>query len=404
MTTLMRHLNSGLGYLAGTILLLLASLCGFESSAQETLDPLNALQCRDALETRSTNRNEIFLYENLSQDLPIIDDFSIDRRRRLDARATDSNVSLLNTFYHLDSAGFSTDSMAYSTSLSIRTTIDTISFTDSVAITIDTLPPFPVTVSDLSDFPVVSSVVDCWMPFDILDSVTASGTSSTFIDRLPDLVQDSLFVYEVQPDPRTCDCTGTVKPLILWEDDDAFVNGTYPVDPPTIGVATLEGLGRDGYPYNFSPTANGIADHLTSVPINMGGFASADSVYLSFFYQPQGLSGDNIVQTSDSLRLEFYDVLNDEWKQRWSVGYTALQPFQQVMIPIIELEYLQNDFQFRFSNFGSLAGALDHWHIDYVRLAEQRTFDDTILVDVGYVYPEAGFAATIYIRPVHPLQ
>lgn len=362
------------------------------SNAQESIDPLHALPSAiTEASLKVGGLNEIFIYLNASQDLPLMDDFSIDRTRHLNASSSDGNVTLIGAFYHLDSMGVSYDTMAYSTTPSIRTVVDTITFANDTT-WVDTLPSFPIEVYDLGIYPVISSTVDCWMPYDILDSVVAGGTNSIFIDRLPDLVQDSLFVYEVQADSRTCECTGSPKPLILWQDDDAFINGTYPIDPPTIGVATLEGLARTGYPYDFTSTAYGVADHLTTVPINMG-YPASDSIYLSFYYQPQGLSGDNVVQAQDSLFLEFYDVLNDQWKQRWSVGYSALQPFNQVMIPIIELEYLQNDFQFRFKNLGSLAGALDHWHIDYVRLARQRAYDDTVLVDVSYLYPETSLLA-----------
>ncbi len=360
---------------------------------QETLDPLNAGQWRSAEQQRSGDLNEFFIYQNASQDIPILDDFSIDRTRRLDAQAGDPNVTLTNTFFQLDSAGFSFPNMAYISFPSLRTTFDTISFVDSTVISVDTVPFFQVTVADLSVNPPITMLVEAWLPFDFIDSVTAAGTTTDTIRVTPDLIQDSLFVYEVAADPRTCNCTGTPKPLILWQDDQAFVNNTYPVDPPTLGVATLEGLDSDGFPYDFRPTAFGRADALTTVPINLF-FPASDSVYLSFFYQPQGLSGDNVVQAQDSLYLEFYDVVNDEWEQRWSVGYTALQPFEQVMIPIIESEFLQNDFQFRFVNEGSLAGALDHWHLDYVRLGRQRTFDDTVLVDLAYIEEETSLLET----------
>lgn len=361
---------------------------------QETLDPLNAGQFRKSAQQRSSGLNELFLYQNLAQDLPIMDDFSIDRTRHLDAQSGDSNVSLNTIVYRLDSSGFSTPRMEFAATHRTRTTYDTISFPDSTAITIDTLPSFMVDVYDIGSFPSTFNTETVWMPWDIIDSVVSGGTLSDTIFQIPaDLTQDSLLVYDVAPDARTCNCSGSPKPLILWQDDDAFVNATYPVDPPTLGVASLEGLNRNGYPYDFFPASTGRADKLTSVPINLQS-SPADSVYLSFFYQPQGLSGDNVVQVEDSLYLEFFDVVNNEWEQRWSVGYSALQPFKQVMIPILEFEYLMNGFQFRFVNEGSLAGALDHWHIDYVRLARQRSFNDTLLVDVSYVMPESSLLAT----------
>ena len=44
--------------------------------------------------------------------------------------------------------------------------------------------------------------------------------------------------------------------------------------------------------------AYGIADHLTSVPIDLE-YLPSDSIYLSFYYQNIGLSGDDLVQEQD---------------------------------------------------------------------------------------------------------
>ena len=53
----------------------------------------------------------------------------------------------------------------------------------------------------------------------------------------------------------------------LWADAAVYINPNYGVNAPTYGVA----------------------DYLTSQPINLGNKAPSDSVYLSFFYQPEGL-------------------------------------------------------------------------------------------------------------------
>lgn len=177
-------------------------------------------------------------------------------------------------------------------------------------------------------------------------------------------------------------------PLILWEDDDVHVNGTYPIDPPSIGVASFDGLSRTGMPYDFvTYTSYGIADRLTSVPIDLE-YPASDSVYLSFFYQAQGRSGDTFIQPQDSLVLEFYAPEEDTWYRVWRTPYVAQAPFEQVLIPIKQFRYLKNGFRMRFLNYATLSGAFDHWHIDYVRLAAQRSYDDTRLVDVAYVMPE----------------
>ena len=58
---------------------------------------------------------------------------------------------------------------------------------------------------------------------------------------------------------------------------------TYALDAPTVGQATLDGLRADGFPYAFNPEANGWADTLTSVPINLAGRTPEDNIHLIFF-------------------------------------------------------------------------------------------------------------------------
>ena len=69
----------------------------------------------------------------------------------------------------------------------------------------------------------------------------------------------------------------------MWLDNDARINNTLPINVPTIGVATFDGLDETGYPYDFtSETSYGPADTLTSCPINLDGLTAADSVKLVF--------------------------------------------------------------------------------------------------------------------------
>ncbi|MFM9003890.1 MAG: hypothetical protein ACKOSR_00015, partial [Flavobacteriales bacterium] len=72
-----------------------------------------------------------------------------------------------------------------------------------------------------------------------------------------------------------------------WSDNAAFINSTFPLNPMTIGVATLDGLASDGTPYSdtlYFPTITeafldwGLADLLTSMPINLSGLTPDDSV------------------------------------------------------------------------------------------------------------------------------
>ena len=113
-------------------------------------------------------------------------------------------------------------------------------------------------------------------------------------------------------------------------------------------------------------------------------YPASDSIYLSFFYQAKGLSGDSIPQLGDSLLLEFYAPLEQSWYRVWGIPYVDQAAFQQILIPVKQERFLKEGFQFRF----------DHWHLDYLRLAAQRTFNDVRLVDVAYIYPEASILQT----------
>ncbi|HLP19641.1 MAG TPA: hypothetical protein VK174_05040, partial [Chitinophagales bacterium] len=179
-----------------------------------------------------------------------------------------------------------------------------------------------------------------------------------------------------------------------WFDSYAYVNNTYPINPPTIGVATLDGLNEYGLPYNNSTNQTyGTADYLTSKPINLAGITGADSVYLSFFYEARGL-GD-YPDRLDSLLVDFLDIAGI-WHTVWSdTGYTTIgqasQKFKEVLIQVPDLpianSYFHNVFQFRFRNKASLYGNNDHWHIDYVVLDKNRSAVDTIIQDIAFVYP-----------------
>ena len=103
-----------------------------------------------------------------------------------------------------------------------------------------------------------------------------------------------------------------------WTDTCAFINTGFPIAPPTIGVASLDGLRADGYPYNFADEFSyGSADTLTSLPIDLSGLSAADQVFLSFFYEGGGLG--NSPDAGDSLIVEFYSPFGaGQWTQVWT--------------------------------------------------------------------------------------
>jgi len=168
-----------------------------------------------------------------------------------------------------------------------------------------------------------------------------------------------------------------------WVDFEVFINNTMCVSPVSRGCATFDDLNSLGLPYDsFNNTAENYADSLTSQPIDLSGHTPADSVYLSFFYQPQG-NGFYPAFLGDSLMLYMKDIYGD-FVKIWSIpGNVMLQPFQQVMIPITDTLYFHSTFQFRFVNIAAFDWSDAVWNVDYIKLDAYRSFLDTTINEVA---------------------
>ncbi len=176
----------------------------------------------------------------------------------------------------------------------------------------------------------------------------------------------------------------------VWTDNLVYVNNSFGVNPPTYGVATFDAIDSTGRIYTTATKDAYLADALTSRPVDL--FLPLDTtVYLSFFYQPQGV-GD-APEPGDSLIVECYAPDSKRWFRVWAMPGSGLQDFRIAMINITDSRFLQKGFRFRFRNYASLAPAFepslkvnaDHWNIDYVYLNKGRHFDDIIMTDAAPV-------------------
>lgn len=194
-----------------------------------------------------------------------------------------------------------------------------------------------------------------------------------------------------------------------WVDSNVFINHTLPLNPPSIGVATFDGLNKNGYPYNLAAAAasSNPADKLTSRPINLqikGSYvySPADSVYLSFYYQARGRSS-NYPEAKDSLALDFYKPNQRKWQTVWAIkGYDPAASdslFHLVMMPIKDTAYFDSLFQFRFRNKATLSGNNDFWHIDYIYMDKNRSRIDTVIQDLTFTYMASPFLKNYYAMP-----
>lgn len=171
-----------------------------------------------------------------------------------------------------------------------------------------------------------------------------------------------------------------------WADSLVYINTGYPIAPPSIGVATFDGLNKYGYPYqpnlvNLSVSLP--ADTLTSLPINLAVTSASqqlqpsDSVAISFYYQARG-HGDS-PEANDSLILDFYKPRQNKWESRvwFSKGNTNSNVndtvFKYAFVWASDTAYLDPRFRFRFRAKASPTGAFDNWHLDYIVLDKNQS-------------------------------
>jgi hypothetical protein len=199
--------------------------------------------------------------------------------------------------------------------------------------------------------------------------------------------------------------TGPQPDSALWSDRDVYVNAYFAENPPTWGMATLDAVDKNGAFYAEADyNEPHIADRLTSKPINLD-FPDDNTIYLSFFYNSQGL-GDN-PDAQDSLILEFLDPENQSWHQAWSVEGGYFEEFRFAIVPIDEERFLKKGFRFRFKNYVSLGSVMhpdlavnvDHWHIDLVYLDNNRTASDNVFKDLAITSPLSSLLSPYSAMP-----
>lgn len=166
-----------------------------------------------------------------------------------------------------------------------------------------------------------------------------------------------------------------------WLDKNVYINNTLCFEAPNRGVATFDALNDVGRSYFNDWFSSGNADSLTSTYIDLSTYNALDSIYLSFYFQPQGLGF--APEMSDSLWLYFRNN-NLQWIRMWNAGGTPLQAFKIAIVPITDMQFLHDSFQFRFINTASPNTNDDIWNIDYIKIDTKRSMADSIMNDLGY--------------------
>ena len=192
--------------------------------------------------------------------------------------------------------------------------------------------------------------------------------------------------------------TGPYPDRNLWLDNKVFVNSTMAFNPPSVGVATFDGINYNGKPYGVQGEY-GIGDTLTSNYINLRTIvnpdgsrrqiSAADSIYMTFFLQPKGLCYEPLEK--DSMVLQFLDNTGAWQIVRAIKGFKtyiaddSFPPFTMYFVPITDAKYLYGKFQFRFLNYGQIDGSNELWHLDYVKIGVNRRFNNKALDDLAFV-------------------
>lgn len=139
------------------------------------------------------------------------------------------------------------------------------------------------------------------------------------------------------------------------------------IHPPSRGVASFDGLDATGIPYDVSSLSIGKADLLLTHFLDLSGYAASNSILLTFYLQAGGRS--EAPESTDSFLVSFLTPTDTFLVYSQGGGNTD---FNRVSIPINKAAWFIKEFQVAFENKGSLNGALDVWHLDYIEIGLNR--------------------------------
>ncbi len=313
-----------------------------------------------------------FIYASDTLSLPFFDDFSKNKFQKYNALPTDPGVSSVQKFALLDPLDIPLPANAiFSLNPTYHRYVNSVAgtYTDTL------LPSQSIQIGSLVSYPVAYATTSVYPAYIIIDTIDFPNSIDTLLVTDNIVVQDSARQFFKQlNDPNS-----------FWLDSRAYHNYHFAVKPWTIGVATFDGIDDKGYPYSFGSNVSDYADVLTSKPLDLSSQVLGDSIYLSFLFQRQGFGEEP--EESDSLTLQFYNPVTNVWKRVWAANGGPAADFRTAHIPITNPDYFNNGFQMRWRNYGSLAGGLDHFHLDYVNLRQGSFSNDTLFKDFAFSYP-----------------
>lgn len=345
-----------------------------ESISQTTENQLLKGEEKSIQKSLNSTFDSTFLYFSDTLNLPFFDEFSTRKFQEYTKDFLDPNISSVkeykvlngNTLLPIDNDD------KYTTLPTFRRIYNVAANTYSDV----PLATISLKVGNQLNYPTVYTTTTAYPPYYIYDTLDFSNPSDTVWITHPDIYQDSSIQFFLPIKDSN----------MLWLDNNVYHNYTYALKPWSLGVVTFDGLKNDGNAYSLGAVNPGFADFLTSKPIDLSNYTANDSIYLSFLYQGEGF-GD-VPEISDSLVLEFYAEDLKQWFWAWSTSGLGTTDFKVGNIKVVNAKYFKKGFQFRFKNYGSLAGNFDNFHLDYVHLRSiQNGYRDTLFEDFAFVYP-----------------
>jgi len=190
----------------------------------------------------------------------------------------------------------------------------------------------------------------------------------------------------------------------LWEKhEQVWVNNGMGINPPSVNVATFDGLNQKGATYTDQILYNGFRDTLTSRPIRLNHVPAAErtSVYLSFAYQWQG--NGEAPDNNDYMVVDFLRA-DSTWAEAMRIPFRSTlnrTEFRDTIVQVADASFFHKAFKFRFRNYGRQSGPYDTWNIDYVYLNKGRNAVDLFFPDRAITTQAGSFFEKYRTVPIN---
>ena len=190
---------------------------------------------------------------------------------------------------------------------------------------------------------------------------------------------------------------------LLWKDsDDVAISPTTGINNISLNAAVFNGIKATGAAHSTVQFQNGNTDILTSHRIDLSAYSASDNLSLSFFYEKKG--NGELPNDEDGIRVEFINKDSLWVTNIWQIKgeeVAKTDRFYQVLIPIVDTQFFNDNFRFRFVATGRQTGLFDTWLIDYVYLHENNSNTPTAYPDRTFTKPLSSTFKPYFAVPIN---